>query len=285
VSEYSTHEVTQWLLGAFAVHSHKGSELQFECPDCGHPSCYFNVRKQVGYCHRATCRETYPLDKLIDRVGYPPELAGYVPALDNIKAKTVTPVALPPNAVPIEYLDMAVDALATRGVTWEHIQQFHIHQTDDRLFVPVYEGGVLVQYNSRRIATDKGAADWFKAGPNPYRYCSGHPITHYFLGWDECKLWDEIVLVENTFVSMWLRHLNCTATFGSHLSDTHIDKIVHSHIKKVTFLWDAGTGLASEKAVHKLRAQGIECKVIDIKGQPDDMELAEVEEMIHESRH
>ena len=96
----------------------------------------------------------------------------------------------------------------------------------------------------------------------------------------KCKLWDNIVLVENTFVSMWLRHLNCTATFGSHLSDVHIDKIQHSRIKHVTFLWDAGTGVASEKAVLKLRAVGIACKVIELTGQPDDHELAEIEEML-----
>ena len=173
-----------------------------------------------------------------------------------------------------------MEALATRGVTWDHIQQFRIHQTDKRLFVPVYEDGKLVQYNSRLVDKKKDPKDWFKAGANPYRYASGHPITHYFLGWDECRMWDKLVLVENTFVSMWLRHLGATATFGSHLSDTHIDKIKHSKIKQVTFLWDAGTQYASEKAVRKLRALGIECRVITLTGQPDDHELAEIEEML-----
>ena len=279
---YSTSDVTQWLLGAFAVNRKNGAELQFDCPDCGHPSMYFNVKKQIGFCHRATCRETFDLDKLIDRVGYTPEFAGYVPARDNLDAVLAAePVALPKAATPIEQYDLAVDALSYRGVGWDHIQQFKIHQDDKRLYVPVYEYGLLVQYNSRRVAKEKDPVDWFKAGPLPYRYASGHPITHYFLGWEECKLWDDIVLVENTFVSMWLRDLHATATFGSHLSDVHIDKILHSTIGHVTFLWDEGTAFASQKAQHKLKALGIQSKVVHIKGQPDDHTEDELKELIN----
>ena len=280
MSDYSKADITQWLLGAFAVNTHKGDELQFDCPECDHPQFYFNVSKGVGYCHRASCRITLNMDEMTDRVGYPPDLAGYVPALDS-SIQVFKPVALPVKATKIHWDDREVYALATRGVTWEHIQQFDIRSDGKRLYVPVYEDGEIRQYNSRRV--DRAAhtyEGWFDAGPKPYKYASGHPITHYFLGWEECKLWEDLVLVENTFVSMWLRHLHATATFGSHLSDAQIDKIVHSKVKKVTFLWDEGTGLASEKAVRKLRALGIECKVIEIKGQPDDYTLAEIQEMI-----
>jgi hypothetical protein len=218
------------------------------------------------------------MNEMTDRVGYSPDLTGYSPKVQEIKQ--VVPVSLPKDATKIHWDDREVEALGFRGVTWDHIQKFDIRCDGKRLYVPVYEGGELVQYNSRRIDRSKEPQGWFKAGPKPYRYASGHPITHYFLGWDECKLWEDLVLVENTFVSMWLRHLHATATFGSHLSDVHIDKIVHSHIKKVTFLWDEGTALASEKAVRKLRALGIECKVIAIKGQPDDYTLAEIQEMV-----
>jgi hypothetical protein len=282
VSEYSTADVTAWMLTAFAVNKKNGAELQLDCPECGHPSCYFNVKKQVGYCHRASCREAFPLDRLIDRVGYSPELAGYVPQLDSMKAVLSRPVALPKAAVPIEYMDLAVDALGYRGVTWDHIQQFRIHQDDTRLYIPVYEGGELVQYNSRRVDKSKALHEWFEAGPKPYKYASGHPITDYFLGWEECRLWDDIVLVENTFVSMWLRDLHATATFGSHLSDTHIDKLVHSNIDHVTFLWDHGTEYASQKAQRKLKELGIASKVIHIEDQPDDLAKDVIKELINE---
>jgi hypothetical protein len=279
--EYSTADVTAWMLGAFAVNKKNGAELQFDCPECDHPSCYFNVKKQVGFCHRATCRSTFPLDKLIDKVGYPPTMAGYLPALDNIDSVIARPVALPKGAVPIQEHDEAVDALSFRGVAWPLIQQFHIHQDEKRLYVPVYDKGVLVQYNSRRVDKSKPVAQWFQAGPKPYKYASGHPITNHFLGWEECRLWSDIVLVENTFVSMWLRDLHATATFGSHLSDTHIDKILHSNIKHVTFLWDEGTARASQKAQRKLKALGIQSKVINIKGQPDDHTKEELKELIN----
>ncbi len=281
MSDYSTADITAWMLTAFAVQKKNGAELQLDCPECGHHSCYFNVKKQVGYCHSASCRETWPLEKLIDKVGYSPDHIGFTvtPVMDAVLSK---PVALPKAAKPIDRLDMAVDALAYRGVTWDHIQKFRIHQDDTRLYVPVYEGGVLVQYNSRRVRKENPPEDWFKAGEKPYRYASGHPITSYFLGWEECRLWDDIVLVENTFVSMWLRDLHATATFGSHLSDTHIDKLVHSRIDHITFLWDQGTEYASQKAQRKLKELGIQSKVLHIKGQPDDLTKDEIKELIDE---
>lgn len=276
---YSTEDVTAWLLTAFAVNKRNGAELQFNCPECDHPSFYFNVKKQIGFCHRATCRETFTLDKLIDKVGHSPTLAGYMPELDT-PMYTQKEIKLPKEAKQIEHEDTAVAALAYRGVTWDHIKKFRIHQDDQRLYVPVYEGGELRQYNSRRVDKTKAPEEWFEAGPKPYKYASGHPITNYFLGFDEARLWDRIVLVENTFVSMWLRDLNATACFGSHLSDTHIDKLLHSNIKHVTFLWDAGTEYASQKAQRKLKALGIPSKVVCIERQPDNHTKEEIKELL-----
>ena len=284
MSQYSRNDIAQWLKGAFAVNRKNGYELQFDCPVCDHGSCYFNVDKQIGFCHHDTCHTTFTVEDLIGHIGYPPELAGYTPALDSmLKDQTSSSVLLPKSAKLIEQYDQAVDALAFRGVGWDHIVQFKIHQDDKRLYVPVYEGGELRQYNSRRVDKRNQSCDWFKAGEKPYRYASGHPITNYFLGWDECKYWDHIVLVENTFVSMWLRDLKATATFGSHLSDTHIDKLVHSKVKHVTFLWDGGTGYASEKAAKKLKARGIPSKVVSLPGkkQPDDYPEPDIEDMIN----
>lgn len=284
MANYNTADVTAWVLGAFAVNKKNGAELQFNCPTCDHSSFYWNTKKAVGYCHRASCHTTYTLDSMIDHVGYPPELVGYTPALDSmVKDQTSSPVELPRSAKQIEQYDTAVDALAFRGVTWDHIKQFRIHQDDKRLYVPVYEGGELRQYNSRRVNKEAAPKDWFQAGPKPYKYASGHPITNYLLGWDEAKLWDNIVLVENTFVSMWLRDFRATATFGSHLSDTHIDKLLHSKVKHVTFLWDGGTGYASEKAAKKLKMLGIPSKVVPLldKKQPDDYDKSDIQEMIN----
>jgi hypothetical protein len=280
---YSRNDIAQWLKGAFAVNSMKGNELQFDCPVCDHSSCYFNVDKQIGFCHHAKCHTTFTVEDLIGHIGYPPELAGYTPALDHmLKDKHTTSVLLPSSAKQIEPEDAAVTALSYRGVTWDHIVQFRIHHDDKRFYVPVYEGGELRQYNSRRIDKRKPVGRWFDAGDKPYKYASGHPITNYFLGWEECKMWGSIVLVENTFVSMWLRSLNATATFGSHLSDTHIDKLVHSNIDLVTFLWDGGTGRASEKAARRLKMKGIPSKVVALPGkkQPDDYTKGEVKEML-----
>ena len=285
MSKYSRNDIAQWLKGAFAVNRKNGYELQFDCPVCDHASCYFNVDKAIGYCHRASCRTSFTLEDMIDHVGYGPELAGYTPALDSmLKDQTSSPVQLPRSAKQIERADIdMIMALGTREVTWDHIVQFKIHHDDKRVYVPIYEGGELRQYNSRRIDKSKEPEDYFDAGEKPYRYASGHPITRYFLGWDECRYWDSIVLVENTFVSMWLRDLHATATFGSHLSDTHVDKLVHSNIDLVTFIWDGGTGYATERAVRKLKMKGIPSKVVSLPGkkQPDDYYKSDILEMIN----
>ena len=281
MTEYSKADILQWLLGAFAVQSRQGDELNFACPSCGHESCYFNVRKGMGYCHRASCHSTFNVDSMTDIIGYGPELAGYIPGMEK-EAKVVGPVELPKGAEPILRQHEDVAALYQRGVDWDMIVKFKLHRNETHIIVPIYEGGVLVQYNSRRINRKVTQDKWFSAIPPTalrYKYASGHRITDYFLGWDECKLWDSVVLVENTFVSMWLRDLNCTTNFGSYLSDTHIDKLVHSNIKHVTFLWDEGAD--PQKAQKKLKRVGIPSNIIYIEGQPDDHTKKKIKELLN----
>lgn len=277
---HSYADIAQWIVGAFPVRSKRGDELSFPCPVCDHDSCYFNIKKQLGYCHRASCHTTFTFDRLVDIIGYGPELAGYVPMMYK-KEKPVTPVVLPKGSVPIADNSREVDALGIRGVTWELIKAFNIHSSDTHIIVPIYEDGVLVQYNSRRVNKDVRIGLWFSAleeRVKRYTYAKGHPITNYFLGWEECRLWDNLVLVENSFVSMWLRDLNCTTNFGSHLSEIQINKIVHSNIKHVTFLWDEGAN--AQRAQRSLKKVGVPSKVITIKGQPDNYTKAEIKELI-----
>jgi len=216
VTEYTTADITQWLLGAFAVRSSIGNELNFDCPSCGHESCYFNVKKQQGYCHRASCHATFDVSSMMDVIGYPPDLAGYVPGMEK-EDKAVGAVTLPKGAEPIMRMHEDVTALYQRGVEWDMIRKFKLHRTNTHIIVPIYEAGVLVQYNSRRVNRNVTEDRWFSAIPPHalrYKYASGHRITDFFLGWEECKLWDSIVLVENTFVSMWLRDLNVNTTLN-----------------------------------------------------------------------
>jgi hypothetical protein len=290
VNTYSKADVMQWLLGAFAVNQRVGDELNFDCPSCGHESCYFNVRKQQGYCHSASCHAKFDMRAMTDLIGYPPELAGYVPGMEK-KEKVIGPVELPKGAELILQSHEDVQALALRGVEWSMIQKFHLHRNETHIIVPIYDEGELVQYNSRRINRNVTKDKWFSAIQSNvlrYKYASGRPITNFFLGWEECKLWERIVLVENTFVSMWLRDLGVTTNFGSYLSDTQIDKLVHSNIKHITFLWDGpdafGRGAADpQKAQKKLKKAGIPSVIKHIRGQPDDYDKDTIKEILDES--
>ena len=283
MTEYSKADVTQWLLGAFKVNSQQGSELNFACPSCGHESCYFNVSKQKGYCHRASCHKIWDVESLTSAIGYGPELSGYVPGMEAEDTQ-VQEVRLPNDSEPILQNHPDVSALYMRGVDWDMIRKFQIHRTPTHIIVPIYDEGRLVQYNSRRVNRNVDEGHWFSQippGVKRYKYAKGHSITNYFLGWEESKRWATLVLVENTFVSMWLRDLHCTTNFGSFLSATHIDKIVHSNVKHVTFLWDQGAD--AQKAQRALKKVGVPSNIIYIEGQPDDYSKAKIEELLNDN--
>ncbi len=278
---YNKADILQWMLGAFAVQKHQHNELNFPCPVCGDEAFYFNIKKQIGYCHRASCHTTTNLEDMINIVGYGPELAGYVPDLHKGEQKVVE-VAMPWGAVKIGPNDVDVSAMAERGVTWNMIQKWDMHTNNTHIIVPIYEDGKLVQYNSRRVNKNATHTEWFSAiDPDAlrYKYASGVPITNFILGWSECKLWKDIVFVENTFVAMWLRDLGVTTNFGSYLSDRQIGMIVHSNIRHVTFLWDEGAN--SQRAERKLKKVGVACKSIYITGQPDNYTKDEIKELLN----
>jgi hypothetical protein len=280
MSQYTKADILQWMLGAFEVEHRQGNELKFPCPTCGHEAFYFNIRKVLGYCHRAGCHTTLNLEQTINIVGFPPELAGYVPGMEKKERKAVE-VTLPPRAAKIGPNDVAVSALAERGVTWDMIQKWDMHTNKTHIIVPIYEDGKLVQYNSRRVNTHATHSEWFSdIDPDAlrYKYASGVAITNFILGWEECKLWEEITFVENTFVSMWLRDLGVTTNFGSYLSPRQVDMLVHSRVKRVTFLWDEGAN--SQKAERMLKKVGISARSIYITGQPDDHTKEEIKELL-----
>ncbi len=281
MAEYSKADILQWVLGACEVQKRQGNELNFACPACGHHAFYFNVKKVQGFCHRAGCQTTYNLESMINEIGYGPELAGYVPGMEKTEARVVE-VTMPKGAVPIEAGSEAAMALDLRGVTWDMIRKWDMHTNKTHIIVPIREAGTLVQYNSRRVNKRAPLKHWFSdLDPDAlrYKYASGTPITNFILGWEECKLWDRMTLVENTFVSMWLRDLGVTTNFGSYLSQRQIGMIVHSNVKHVTFLWDEGAN--SQKAERKLKKVGVSCKSIYITGQPDDHSKEEIKDLLN----
>ena len=89
MDHYTKADILQWILGAVEVEKRQGNELNFPCPTCGHEAYYFNIKKVLGYCHRAGCHATFDLDQMINIVGYGPELAGYVPGMEKKEQKVV----------------------------------------------------------------------------------------------------------------------------------------------------------------------------------------------------
>jgi len=139
----------------------------------------------------------------------------------------------------------------------------------------VYGEGVLRTFVSRAVWWFKGKSDYIR-----YEYPKDTHVTDYLFGWEECRQWSDLTLVENTFNAIWLRDaLHCTTNFGSSLSATQVALICASKVRKVTFIWDFGTRGAVQGASQKLESRGIETRVVTLskdKPQPDDYTLEEL---------
>lgn len=297
MDNYTHRDIINWLLKAFPVAGVVGKEVNFPCPQCQHSSFYFNVRKRRGYCHRDSCHWKPSLDNLISVALFSPERnSGPVDYLEDTTEESNDPVTLPDGTKRVVDMENGIAndpaslmALYKRKLTISDIVRFKLRSDYRRIYVPVYENGVLVQYVSRFINRGNPPEKFFDVNIKPkYLYHPRSHINNYFLGWDECKYWEKLTLVENTFVSIWLRNvLNCTTNFGSNLSDRQVQKIVKSKVKSVVLLWDWGAEESSERALKKLRRAGVPTQLVilsEAKPQPDDHCLEYLVERINEIR-
>ncbi len=265
---HSAKAVTEWFHRTLGVNStpSKG-ELQTNCPECGGEVFYFNVYKQVGICHRASCDYRPTLNNLVERIGFGPEEQGYYtpPEEDEAEREVEMPGQPVVKMLMGELMttnQRALDYLRSRGISDEITLNWEITADLERVYVPIKSAGVVRNYNSRLLPFCDGAK---------YLYCSGAKTSLYLLGNEECQLWSRLSLVENTFVSLWLRPLiQCSTVFGSNLSDTQAELIARSSIKTVAVLWDERAELKAEKAVKKLHKLGVRAAYWMIKNQPDD---------------
>lgn len=277
-------KVISWLRNNFNITSSSPStDLRFDCPECGYKNFYFNTTKRIGYCQKASCHYTPSLGMLASLPGKTKLnliFDDYIPPTPQIKPKE-NPVQLNKDQYPpvLEFINGSFVInnaevfayLQRRKLTEEMINGKDIRYGFDsygkeRIYVPIYEGGKMVSYVGRL----------FKKGDIGlrYSYCPGTKINNYFLNYDYIlNFKTSICLVENTFVAIALGH-DFSTNFGSHLSDTQIDKLCRSNLKSVVLLWDGGAEDSAYKAVVKLRNRGMPAAYISLLGktQPDDLD-------------
>jgi len=265
-----------WIHDSIGVDGQRGAEVRTQCPKCGHSNFYFNINKQVGHCHSASCHWNPRLKDLIEHVGYGPEKIGfYQPRIE--KPVVEAEIELPGGVLPVLFYDgptlmtnneAAYEYLKGRNIADKEILRFEIEAKGNRVYLSVREAGKLESYVSRSITT-KG-----------YLYPEGGRHSKTLLGWDESKYWSKITLVENSFVSLALRSEYCSTNFGSCLSVEQIEKVKNSRVQQVIIMWDEGAEIAAEKAVLSLRSAGVRAIAVRIKGQPDDHSIEEIREFI-----
>ena len=273
---YTQKAVRDWCHRTMGIDAYNKSsgEVRAECPRCGGTSFYFNVKKLLGFCHSASCQWSVNLDGLIKHFGFGPNQGG---AVETTTEAPVGPVGIP--GVPVLFYENgglmasyeeAYYYLVGRGLSDQTILNWGITCDGRRVYVPIRDGeGKLVNFNSRVLPSFEDAA--FKK----YLYFPGAKTSHYILGWAECRMWNTLSLVENTFVSLAYRNIfNCSTTFGSSISDIQIEMIKNSKIKTVCLLWDEGAN--AHKYVKRLGAAGVNASCWRILKQPDHYPLSTV---------
>jgi hypothetical protein len=277
--------VREWLQKNFDVKHIQNGEALIVCPSCYKEKLYFNIGKKVGYCHWDRCKFHISGIKLITLIQLAGDRPDTLPVWTDEEPPPVIEVALPEEAKPVvtmkdgKYFTINMDALGAlckRGVTPEAAYRFDLHIDDSRVYIPVYQGGVLKQY--------VGRAWWWlpKQSSLRYKYASGISIKKFLFNYDAVKRWDQVTLVENTFNGIWLRDIKFTSNFGSDLSAEQIQLLSRSGVKSVALLWDEGAEAAAEKCVNRLTKHGIPSSFGVIREQPDNHTIEWLEQASNE---
>ena len=272
-------DVLSWLKRRFKVsYRKKSGEANFNCPKCGHDRFYFSVKKGVGYCQRASCHWNPSLKDLQRHLNSHEDLDLETSLEETSLPKE--PVRLPEDAVAlldrsfeaglIPHCNHCKDAItkisSDRKLCLEKIYNYRLYATENRIYIPVYDKGKLVNYVGR-------LKWWLKhpEGQEPlrYKYAPGVSTSNYIFDWDNAQYYRQLTLVENTFNAIWLRELNVTTNFGSYLSDEQINLISKSKVKSVLLIWDQHSESNAEKSVDKLKNAGVAALYAKILGQPD----------------
>lgn len=248
------------------------SEQIIDCPACGQRKASINTVKRVGQCFRATCGWKAGTAKLI-RLGLVSPLGLTDLALQRNIEIPKGPLTLPDNCDNLVFKEngtfmtkypVACTEVQKRGVSIEDQYRFQLHIDSQRIYIPIYSQGALVQYIGRSYW-------WYDSSYQRYKYAKGSSVTSYLFNWDECKSFDYLTIVENTFNAIRYRKLiNSTSCFGSRLSKTQIQLIARSRCKFVILLLDEGAEGKAELAVRELRDSGVDAVRLKISGQPDD---------------
>ena len=267
----------------WGVNAVEHDEIQTNCPKCGYGNFYFNLNKLVGYCHKARCEyhHTPPtLEDMEELAGFGPnDFGGYRVGVDDDYPPRNEPTIDMPGDLVIQHIDGqlqtrypdVVEYLKKRHLTTHDIVRFKLTYDGTRVYVPVYQGENIINYVGRDLTNKE---------KKKYLYYPGAKTSEWIFGWDECKDWERLTLVENTFVSISFRNrIQCSTNFGSSLSDAQVTMISKSNVMTVAILWDENTHRAANKAVRKLYDHGVRACYALIPGQPDDHDRGKIEEI------
>lgn len=264
---YAQRAILDWLHRSIGVNAMPNPhEVNSICPVCGSDVFFFNIRKKIGICHKASCNYRPNLEMLIEVIGFAPDESGDWEPLEEAPPPEVVLQGLPilrmEDGGLLTSNQEALDYLRGRGIQDQITLNWEMTCDGNRIYLPIKHEGKLVNFNSRILPFREG---------KKYLYSKGARTSHYILGWEECRDWKTLTLVENSYVSLAYRQLiSCSTTFGSNISDVQADMIGRSKVQTVAIMWDEKAEKNAHRATKKLHANGVEAAYWSIKGQPDN---------------
>lgn len=265
-----TFDLTQYL-SRFSPVPNNGNEITIRCPVCGKDKLVVNSYKGVWHCW--VCQE-YRYNEKGKRVPVKGagNIVGLVALLEGVDYKTAKEIVgdnyvsytgyvdpiyeyeeipYPPYAQKITYL---LPYLQERGISLSDVYYFGLFYCTNgkyrnRLMFPVYEDNKLVFFQGRAM-WDINLTDSIKSLNSPkHEGTAGTEDVLFNL--EMASHYPRVVINEGPIDSIHVGY-NAVASWGKHITDKQIYKMVQYGVKAVDLMWDGPTPKEPEGAVPEM---------------------------------
>ena len=257
-----------------------------DCPFCGKGRHHWDINLTTGlhFCYRCGARGNfYMLYKHIKGY-YPKESILMEETVSELSLETLNTIFSEKKIVEFKVTDWMentcdIDAdgrilkrareyLLSRNISLQLAKELKIRvavacKYQNRLIIPIIEGGVVVNFVARLIGNEG------KRYSGPCRQENYINKSELLWNFDSVKFNSEVVLVEGIFDAIPLLDLNVAALMGKTLSDKQAEKLVNK-VRSVIVMLDSGF-LDSAKKIAKQLLGMVPIKIAQLgKDDPGD---------------
>lgn len=273
-----------------------GDQWRINCPSCNHENnkAFINMNDGRSYCFHCNWKAGgwIGLIASVEDLRTRDEISAWIKAhRDEIAepyktsasyryAKTPMVMRLPYFSEPIDPDDEFCAYLESRGFSWFHAVKYDMRKCTDgqyknRLIIPVYENGELIYFFDRSIDARTGKDRKTVGVGSKESYWPVKKSTVLF-GIDEARKHvgtgvRKIAIAEGIFSAMSISGFSPICTFGKHVSDAQIRKIVSIGADEIDVCFDPDAWDSTLRVAEALHCYGMDVYVRRYTdGDPND---------------